>query len=139
MPSILYFGRGGKDWTKDYPIDPRAPVVFYMLPPIRYPDGNLQILPMLNPILLLRKDYTFPTFPLKKNFNFIFYVVSIQARIQEFFSRGRSDSVEKKIHLRPFSLSQLLMQYTKKIRLPKFSNVKILIRKGLGGGGGVNC
>nr|XP_022334959.1 uncharacterized protein LOC111131632 [Crassostrea virginica] len=43
MPSILYFGEGGADWTKDYPPDPRAPVVFYMLPPIRYPDGKYYI------------------------------------------------------------------------------------------------
>lgn len=42
MPSVLYFGKGGDDWNKDYPMDPRAPVVFYMLPPIRYSDGTLQ-------------------------------------------------------------------------------------------------
>lgn len=42
MPSVLYFGKGGDDWNKDYPVDPRAPVVFYMLPPIRYSDGTLQ-------------------------------------------------------------------------------------------------
>ena len=43
MPSILYFGQGGADWTKDYPPDPRAPVVFYLLPPIRYPDGKIPV------------------------------------------------------------------------------------------------
>ncbi|XP_061173902.1 N-methyl-L-tryptophan oxidase-like [Saccostrea echinata] len=43
MPSVLYFGRGGDDWSRDYPVDPRAPVVFYMLPPIRYPDGKYYI------------------------------------------------------------------------------------------------
>lgn len=42
MPSVLYFGKGGDDWNKDYPVDPRAPVVFYMLPPIRYSDGTSQ-------------------------------------------------------------------------------------------------
>nr|XP_011442137.2 N-methyl-L-tryptophan oxidase [Crassostrea gigas] len=43
MPSVLYFGKGGDDWNKDYPMDPRAPVVFYMLPPIRYSDGKYYI------------------------------------------------------------------------------------------------
>lgn len=43
MPSVLYFGKGGDDWNKDYPVDPRAPVVFYMLPPIRYSDGTTYI------------------------------------------------------------------------------------------------
>lgn len=43
MPSVLYFGKGGDDWNKDYPVDPRAPVVFYMLPPIRYSDGKTYI------------------------------------------------------------------------------------------------
>lgn len=54
MPSILYFGRGGKDWTQDFPVDPRTPVVFYMLPPIRYPDGNLQTVQMLNPFISIK-------------------------------------------------------------------------------------
>lgn len=50
MPSVLYFGKGGDDWNKDYPVDPRAPVVFYMLPPIRYSDGTLQHLLSCNAV-----------------------------------------------------------------------------------------
>ena len=43
MAASLYFGQVGADWNKDYAVDPRAPVVFYMLPPIRYPDGKIPV------------------------------------------------------------------------------------------------
>lgn len=43
MPSIMYFGPGNKSWPADYPKDSNGNLGFYMLPPIKYPDGRFYI------------------------------------------------------------------------------------------------
>ncbi|KAL3865814.1 hypothetical protein ACJMK2_043164 [Sinanodonta woodiana] len=44
MPSITYRGRGGKGWFSGYPRnDDDQSVSYYMLPPIKYPDGRYYI------------------------------------------------------------------------------------------------
>ncbi|KAL5004481.1 hypothetical protein ScPMuIL_017937 [Solemya velum] len=40
MPTVIYFGKGNKGWWDDIPSDGRGRSGFYMLPPIRYPDGK---------------------------------------------------------------------------------------------------
>ncbi|KAK3575878.1 hypothetical protein CHS0354_029827 [Potamilus streckersoni] len=44
MPSISYRGKGGKDWFSGYPRNnDDQSVSYYMLPPIKYPDGRYYI------------------------------------------------------------------------------------------------
>jgi len=40
MPSVIYSGLGHLDWHQDFPRYPDGQVAFYMLPPIKYPDGD---------------------------------------------------------------------------------------------------
>ena len=41
MPCIIYSGQGHTDWSPDFPRYPDGDCAFYLLPPIRYPDGKL--------------------------------------------------------------------------------------------------
>ncbi|KAK3096948.1 hypothetical protein FSP39_005057 [Pinctada imbricata] len=43
MPSVIYKGRGGTGWTRDFPINDDQSVSFYMLPAVLYPDGKYYI------------------------------------------------------------------------------------------------
>lgn len=40
MPSVIYYGYGADDWTKDFPRETNGVLRWYMLPPVKYPDGN---------------------------------------------------------------------------------------------------
>ncbi|KAL5004169.1 hypothetical protein ScPMuIL_017625 [Solemya velum] len=40
MPAVTYFGKGNKGWWDDIASNERGNSGFYMLPPIRYPDGK---------------------------------------------------------------------------------------------------
>ncbi|XP_062590976.1 uncharacterized protein LOC134252499 [Saccostrea cucullata] len=43
MPIVLYEGKGGKSWSKTYPRGSSDNIHFYLLPPIKYPDGKYYI------------------------------------------------------------------------------------------------
>ncbi|XP_061171965.1 uncharacterized protein LOC133181490 [Saccostrea echinata] len=43
MPVVLYEGKGGESWSKTYPRDSSDNIQFYLLPPIKYPDGKYYI------------------------------------------------------------------------------------------------
>ncbi|XP_063432965.1 uncharacterized protein LOC134715037 [Mytilus trossulus] len=43
MPSVLYSGKGTKDWTKTFPRSEGDHISWYMLPPVKYPDGKYYI------------------------------------------------------------------------------------------------
>ncbi|XP_060068773.1 uncharacterized protein LOC132548891 [Ylistrum balloti] len=43
MPCVKYNGTGGQSWPSDYPRDNDQHIGFYMLPPVRYPDGKYYI------------------------------------------------------------------------------------------------
>ncbi|CAC5388000.1 unnamed protein product [Mytilus coruscus] len=43
MPSVLYSGKGAKDWTKIFPRSENNHISWYMLPPVKYPDGKCYI------------------------------------------------------------------------------------------------
>ncbi|OWF52193.1 uncharacterized protein LOC110448083 [Mizuhopecten yessoensis] len=43
MPNVMYRGTGGPSWPKDYPRNSYNEIGFYLLPPVRYPDGKYYI------------------------------------------------------------------------------------------------
>ena len=43
MPCVVYSGKGREDYHKDFPRTPDGTVSYYMLPPVRYPDGKRYI------------------------------------------------------------------------------------------------
>ncbi|KAL5018589.1 hypothetical protein ScPMuIL_004311 [Solemya velum] len=43
MPPVLYFGRGRSGWWDNIPSDSQGHSGFYLLPPIRYPDGKFYV------------------------------------------------------------------------------------------------
>ena len=43
MPSIIYYGKGGKGWPGDFPHNQDDDLGFYMLPAILYPDGEIYL------------------------------------------------------------------------------------------------
>lgn len=43
MPSVKYKGYGGPNWPSDYPRESHNNIDFYLLPPVRYPDGKYYI------------------------------------------------------------------------------------------------
>ena len=45
MPSIIYYGKGGKGWPGDFPHNQDDDLGFYMLPAILYPDGEIYFIP----------------------------------------------------------------------------------------------
>ncbi|XP_052081757.1 N-methyl-L-tryptophan oxidase-like isoform X2 [Mytilus californianus] len=42
-PTLIYFGKGADNWKKDYPRSKDGEYSWYMLPPIKYPDGKYYI------------------------------------------------------------------------------------------------
>lgn len=43
MPSTVYDGRGGAGWCQEFPKGSSGNTWFYMLPPIKYPDGKFYL------------------------------------------------------------------------------------------------
>lgn len=42
MPGMIYDGKGARDWTPRFPRDTDSDnISWYMLPPVKYPDGKL--------------------------------------------------------------------------------------------------
>ena len=44
MPSVSYTGKGATDWKSNFKRTADNNVRFYMLPPVKYPDGKYRVL-----------------------------------------------------------------------------------------------